>query len=390
MVDALTVGKSINAANTLHSDSCFICASPMHLAQNCPSLPTFVESLMEQVHAFNDYSKQANGPFSETYNPRWRNHPNFSWKQNQPMNQGGATHHAQNQYPPKFHNQGHLAQPAPVYQPTTQVPTSSSQSILEESLKAFMQITCKSFSEVKNTTMVNNQAIAKLEVQMGEMANHLGERENGKLLSQPVPNPKLQFGGGSSSNLPDRQEHVKAIVTLRSGRQVDNQVILLEKNPAVSQGQDSGNNEERDVEPSKTTPIIEDPPRSFVPKAPYLDRLQAPKKGGKFEDILEVFKEIQINILFLDAIQQVLSYAKFLKDLITVKRRTNVPKKVCLTEQVSSILQCKLPIKYKKPGYPTISCLIGVSRIEKALLDLGASVNLLLYSVHLQLGLGEL
>jgi hypothetical protein len=105
-VDTLAVGKSINAANTLHGDSYFICASPMHLAQNCPSFSTFVESLMEQVNAFNDYRKQANGPFFETYNTRWRNHPNFSWKQNQPMNQGGAPHLAQNQYPPGFHNQG--------------------------------------------------------------------------------------------------------------------------------------------------------------------------------------------------------------------------------------------------------------------------------------------
>jgi hypothetical protein len=84
------------------------------------------------------------------------------------------------------------------------------------------------------------------------------------------------------------------------------------------------------------------------------------------------------------------SYAKFLKDLITIKRKTNVPKKVCLTEHVSSILQFKLPIKHKDPGCPTISCMIGVSCIEKALLDLGASVNLLPYSVYLQLGLGEL
>jgi hypothetical protein len=84
------------------------------------------------------------------------------------------------------------------------------------------------------------------------------------------------------------------------------------------------------------------------------------------------------------------SYAKFLNDLITVKRKTNVSKKVCLTEHVSLILQCKLPIKHKDPGCPTISCMIGVRRIEKALLDLGASVNLLPYSVYLQLGLGEL
>jgi hypothetical protein len=82
--------------------------------------------------------------------------------------------------------------------------------------------------------------------------------------------------------------------------------------------------------------------------------------------------------MFLDAIQQVPSYAKFLKDLVTVKRKTNVPKKAFLTEQVSSILQCKLPIKYKDPKCPTISCMIGASMIERTLLDLGASMNLLL------------
>jgi hypothetical protein len=103
-----------------------------------------------------------------------------------------------------------------------------------------------------------------------------------------------------------------------------------------------------------------------------------------------VFKQVQINIPFLDTIQQVPSYAKFLKDLVTIKRKTNVSKKAYLTEQVSSILQCKLPIKYKDPGCPTIACMIGASQINRALLDLGASVNLLPYSMYLQLGLGEL
>jgi hypothetical protein len=238
---------------------------------------------------------------------------------------------------------------------------------------------------VKNATIVNDQAIAKMETQIGQIASHLGEREKGKLPSQPVTNQKLQFHEGSSSNAVHGQEHVQAIVTLQSGRQMDNQVVLPEENPAAQEGQGSGSTKEKDAEPSTATPTIEIPSRSFVPKAPYPNRLLATKKGGKFEDILEVFKQVQINIPFLDAIQQVPSYAKFLKDLITVKRKTNVPKKVCLTEQVSSILQCRLPIKYKDPGCPTISCTIGVSHFEKALLDLGASVNLLPYSVYLQL-----
>jgi hypothetical protein len=73
-----------------------------------------------------------------------------------------------------------------------------------------------------------------------------------------------------------------------------------------------------------------------------------------------------------------------------VKRKMNVPKKAFITEQVNVILQCKLPLKYKDPACPSITCMIGVSQIERALLDLGASVDLLPYSVYLQLGLGEL
>jgi hypothetical protein len=76
-VDALVIGKSINAANPFHVDCYSICASPMHSAQTCPYLPTFFDSSMEQVNAFNDFRKQSNGPFFETYNPGWRNHHNF-------------------------------------------------------------------------------------------------------------------------------------------------------------------------------------------------------------------------------------------------------------------------------------------------------------------------
>ena len=58
------------------------------------------------------------------------------------------------------------------------------------------------------------------------------------------------------------------------------------------EGEESGNKEERDAKPSIAIPILKDPLRLFVPKAPYPERLQVPKKGGKFEDILEVFKQV--------------------------------------------------------------------------------------------------
>ena len=131
-------------------------------------------------------------------------------------------------------------------------------------------------------------------------------------------------------------------------------------------------------------------------KAPFLDVLKAPiptdKKEEKLDEMLELFKQVQINLLLLDAIKQVPAYAKFLKNLCTQKRksRSQIPKKVCLTEQASSIFQHTTPPKLKDPDAPIISYVIGDYHIEKALLDLGASVNLLPSSVYELFGFGEL
>ena len=89
-------------------------------------------------------------------------------------------------------------------------------------------------------------------------------------------------------------------------------------------------------------------------------------------------------------IKQIPLYAKFLKDLCTMKRGLNINKKYFLTKQVSVIIQCKTPIKYKDLRYPTILVNIGDTYVEKTLLDLGTSVNILPYMVYKKLGLREL
>jgi len=52
--------------------------------------------------------------------------------------------------------------------------------------------------------------------------------------------------------------------------------------------------------------------------------------------------------------------------------------------------QSPIPVKYKDPGCSTIACTIGQAEISRALLGLGATINLLPFSVYQQLGLGEL
>ena len=173
-------------------------------------------------------------------------------------------------------------------------------------------------------------------------------------------------------------DEVKAIITLKSGKE------LKQPSPkAVKKGKEAEETEPEEVVIKQTTEKNSTPP-------PFPQALKAKKKAINQAEMLEVLRQVKVNIPLLDMIKQVPTYAKFLKDLSTMKRGLNVDKKAFLTEQVSAIIQCKTPMKYKDPGCPTISVNIGGTCVEKALLDLSASVNLLPYSMYKQLGLGEL
>ena len=181
---------------------------------------------------------------------------------------------------------------------------------------------------------------------------------------------------GSSSN--SGMDEVKAIITLRSGKEIEQPVPMTTEETC----------KEKEAEPERVI-ISEDPVKKSMPP-PFPQELRGKKKIPNQGEIWEVLRQVKVNIPLLDMIKQVPTYAKFLKDLCTVKKGLGIEKKAFLTEQVSAIIQSKTPVKYKDPRSPTISVNIGGTCIDKALLDLGASVNLLPYSVYKQLGLGEL
>ena len=74
---------------------------------------------------------------------------------------------------------------------------------------------------------------------------------------------------------------------------------------------------------------------------PFPKALKGKKKAINHAEILEVLRQVKVNIPLLDMIKQVPTYAKFLKDLCTLKRGLNIDKKAFMTEQVSAIIQCK-------------------------------------------------
>ncbi|KAF5447388.1 hypothetical protein F2P56_032943 [Juglans regia] len=112
--------------------------------------------------------------------------------------------------------------------------------------------------------------------------------------------------------------------------------------------------------------------KGYKPVVPYPKRLTASQKNKYHTEIQEIFKQIKINIpliniLLLDAIQQVLSYAKFLNDLCTMKRKLNVKKKAFLTEQVSALILSETPQKFRDLGSPNISIMIVLRKHRGAI-----------------------
>ena len=113
----------------------------------------------------------------------------------------------------------------------------------------------------------------------------MGERESGKFPSQPLPNPKGQYGIGNSLTSTHGQEQVQAITTLRSGKQVDNQVVMPEEASDTTREEESQAKPTGNVGPDTVIPSVEDQSKRYVPKALYPERLTAPKKSSKYDDI---------------------------------------------------------------------------------------------------------
>ncbi|XP_076916618.1 uncharacterized protein LOC143576407 [Bidens hawaiensis] len=118
-------------------------------------------------------------------------------------------------------------------------------------------------------------------------------------------------------------------------------------------------------------------------------RLKQEKIEAQYGKFLELFKQFHINLPFIEAISQMQKYEKFLKQVLSHKRKLEELSHVILSEECSAILQNKLPKKMTDPGSFTIPCLIGNLFVSNDLVNLGASINLMPYTVFSKLRLRE-
>ncbi|CAM8975776.1 unnamed protein product [Rhodiola kirilowii] len=209
------------------------------------------------------------------------------------------------------------------------------------------------------------------------------KKESGRLPSQTIQNPKGNVNA----------------VTLRSGKKLVVAPMEREEDESPElpeESEDAPEKEENTPEERMPGPV---PATSPVPitetskisaSLPFPVPARAPKQHVMDKDILELFSKVDINIPLLEAIKQIPRYAKFLKELCTNRRRSDRYDQELMSRNVSAVIQRKVPPKCGDPGTYTIPCTIGNIRIENCMLDLGASINVLPFSIYSCLRIGPL
>nr|XP_025670113.1 uncharacterized protein LOC112769873 [Arachis hypogaea] len=211
------------------------------------------------------------------------------------------------------------------------------------------------------------------------------ERQIGQLSKQPAERPSNTF---PNDTIPNPKEECKAI-QLRGGKTLENDKVDSKKEVEVEE--DDKVNSKKDEEPQtpkKGKQVPEAQPQElrkevkpYVLPLPYPQRLHKDIKDQQFPKFLEIFKKLEINLQLIEALEQMPLYAKFLKELINKKRSWKEKETVILTQECSAVIQKGLPPKLKDPGSFFIPCTIGNIPIDKALCDLGSSINLMLLSM---------
>ena len=172
--------------------------------------------------------------------------------------------------------------------------------------------------------------IMSLEVQVGQLASELKTQIKGKFPSDTKHNPREQCN----------------VITLRSGKEVE------PPKPRESQCEKIEKKAEVEKEPPKaalrTNSIsFPDNPPVITPPLPFPQRFQKKKMDDQFSKFLEMFKKLHINIPFVEALEKMSNYIKFMKEVMSKKKRLEEYETIKLTKECSAIVQRKLPQKLK-------------------------------------------
>ena len=238
----------------------------------------------EPYEQANYVGNNSNNGYGNSFNPSWQNHPNFSWR----------------------NNQNTLVQQAP--------PPQDKASHLEDLLGKMAEHTTKFIDETKTTLQNQSAQIRNLEVQISQLAMAQNARPQGALPSNTEVNPKEQCHA----------------ISLRSGKKLKEREVSEDAAPRPQETEETA--VEKVFEKVATEPTPETPPPLRVP---FPQRLKHGKLEKQFMKFLDVFRKLHINIPFAEALENMPSYAKFLKEILSKKRKLEEYETVALSEECS-------------------------------------------------------
>ncbi|XP_058746302.1 uncharacterized protein LOC131619196 [Vicia villosa] len=259
-------------------------------------------------------------------------------------------------------------------------PPQEKPSKMEETLTQFMQVSMENQKS-------NEESIKNFKTQVGQLAKQLAEKQ-----------PGASFSGNT---LTYPKEHCKEIIT-RNGRVVENEVgveIVNEEDVVEKEKEQMKNYEElfenEIVELEKKKMRKKDKVKEAKKKVkssipikifPYPHAPSKKDDSRLYAWFMDIFKQLQIIIPFSEAIDQILKYAKFMKDILTKKKRYTEEETIMVDARFSAIIQRTLPKKEGDPGRVTLPVMIGDVYVGKGLIDLGSSINLIPLSIVNRLG----
>ncbi|XP_061367830.1 uncharacterized protein LOC133310844 [Gastrolobium bilobum] len=320
--------------------------------------------------------------YGNNQNQGWRNknqnqHPGFSYSSNHQLNPPMPV---QQQPPQQSEWEKAFAQ----LSKTTSDYIQSSNNFREDT-SAFMQETRASFRN-------QEASIRNLETQIGQLSKQFTERVQGTFPGNTIPNPSREHCNAITTM---SEKAIEPVVKPLVEKKKDDELATVkekEKEVAKESAAEKTVPEKKEFKwEKKKAQERQEKPLELSPyaKIPYPQRFREEIKKQQYSKFLDIFKKLQINIPFTEALENMPNYAKFMKDLLSRKRKLQECETVTLTEECSAIIQKKLPPKLKDPGRFSIPCNIGNMEVKNVLCDLGASINVMPLFMMKKLGITE-
>ena len=228
----------------------------------------------------------------------------------------------------------------------------------------------KRFSELENfqanTTVFqanNNDSLKNLEMQIGQLALTMQNQSKDSFPSDTRKNPRDCMA-----------------LTLRSGMELEeirNEKKDTEEEKYADIGEHFKQHSPKTTEEDEAAKVLPNQQvekensgkkkevKAYEPLVPFPQRLHKAKLVERFSRFLDMFKKIEINIPFSEALTHMPLYAKFMKEILSRKRKIAEEGIVSLTATCSAVIQNSLLEKMQDLGSFTIPCEIGQLMWEK-------------------------